>query len=129
MAQMNAVRMHGYGGPEVLCYEAAPRPVPNEQEVLIRVHAAAVNPLDWKLRSGRFRISPPQTLPVILGFDVAGVVEAVGTEVTQFAAGDEVYASPDFGGYAEFVAAPATEVRINRARWTLCRPQPCPLRR
>lgn len=105
--QMNAVRFHDYGGPEVLHYEQAPRPEVRAGEILIRVHAAGVNPLDWKLRSGFHQIEPDQTFPVIPGFDVAGVVEALGPGVTQFSPGDEVYGSPEFGGYAEMVAVPA----------------------
>jgi NADPH:quinone reductase-like Zn-dependent oxidoreductase len=101
------MRFHSYGGPEVLRFEDAPRPTAGENEVLIRVHAVGVNPLDWKKRSGYLQIEPSQTFPVILGFDVAGVVEAVGAGVTHLAVGDEVYAQPWFGGYAETVAVPA----------------------
>jgi NADPH:quinone reductase-like Zn-dependent oxidoreductase len=110
MTTMKAVRIHNYGGPEVLRYEEVPLPTIGEEEVLIRVHAAAVNPLDWKVRSGYFQIWSPHTFPLILGFDVAGVIEAVGTGGTQFAIGDEVYAAPDTGGYAEYVAVRADEV-------------------
>lgn len=106
---MKAVRHHGYGGPEVLVYEDAPRPEPAENEVLIRVHAAGVNPADWKMRAGlRFRREQPFTF--IPGFDVSGVVEAVGKAVTGFRPGDAVYAMLPIrvaGGYAEYVACPA----------------------
>ena len=67
-ATMKAVRIHAFGGPEELRYEDAPRPVPKPGEVLIRIHASAVNPADWKFRSGLFGKDFP--LPVILGFDV-----------------------------------------------------------
>ncbi len=107
---MKAVQFYRYGGPEVLRYEDVQRPAVGEGEVLIRVHAAAVNPLDWKKRSGLLPLGPEQTFPVILGFDVAGVVEAVGAGVTQFAVGDEVFSPPRFGGYAEYVAVPAANV-------------------
>jgi NADPH:quinone reductase-like Zn-dependent oxidoreductase len=110
MVTMRAIRIHGYGGPEVLRYEDVPRPVPGEGEVLVRVAAAAVNPLDWKVRSGRSPLWPPHTFPLILGFDVAGVVEAVGTGVTGFAVGDEVFGSPDMGGYAEYAIVPAARL-------------------
>src|SRR5262245_45887513 len=74
---MKAVRIHEFGKPEVLKYEDAPRPEPKANELLIRVSAAGVNPVDWKLRSGMFG-SRGATLPFIPGFDVAGVVEKVG---------------------------------------------------
>src|SRR5688500_17416106 len=109
-ATMNAVRFYEHGGPEMLHYEEVARPIPGEGEVLIRVHAAGVNPIDWKIRTGFVPIKPPNTFPVILGFDVAGRIEAVGAGVNNFAIGDEVYASPDFGGYAEYVAVAAREV-------------------
>ncbi len=110
MTLMKAVRFHGYGGPEVLQVEDVPRPAAGDGEVLIRVHAVAVNPLDWKRRSGYMRIEPRFTFPMILGIDVAGVVEAVGTRVEHFAAGDEVYALSWSGGYAEYIAVSAADV-------------------
>ncbi len=105
---MKAVRIHQYGGPEVLTYEEAPRPEPKEDEVLIRVHAAGVNPADWQIRSGkRGVLEDPFSL--ILGFDVSGVVEAIGSSVAHFKVGDAVYALQD-GAYAEYVTSPATSV-------------------
>lgn len=109
MQTMKAVRIHRYGGLEVLQYEEAPRPSPQAKEVLIRVRAAGVNPLDWKVRAG-YATDWNLTFPLILGYDVAGVIEAVGAEVEHFTIGDEVYAAPDTGGYAEYVAVPASEV-------------------
>ena len=64
---MKAVRIHNYGGPEVLQYEAAPRPKPGKGEVLIRVHAAGVNPIDWKVRAGYMKDFIPHSFPLILG--------------------------------------------------------------
>lgn len=84
-----------------------PRPELCEDEVLVQVHAAAVNQLDAKIRSGAFKRILPYRLPLILGHDVAGVVTAVGARVRQFAPGDEVYARADdfrIGTFAEFVA-------------------------
>lgn len=115
MATMKAVRIHEYGGPEVLRLEDAPMPVPAAGEVLIRVHAAGINPVDWKIREGRLRWRVEHRLPLILGWDVAGVIEVLGPGVTQFTIGDAVYARPDIGrdgGYAEYIAVRASEVAL-----------------
>ncbi len=109
---MKAVRYHAYGGPEVLRYEDAPRPAPGEGEVLVRVHAAGVNPVDWKIRQGGFKM-PGQSFPQIPGFDLAGTVEAVGAGVERFIPGDGVigYLSLRRGGaYAEFASVPQDEL-------------------
>jgi NADPH:quinone reductase-like Zn-dependent oxidoreductase len=74
---MKAVRMHKYGGPEVLVYEDAPRPEPGEGEILIRIYAAGVNPLDWKVRAGHRKDQLRHRLPLIPGRDVSGVVESL----------------------------------------------------
>jgi len=115
MATMKAVRLHQFGGPEVLVYEDAPKPAPKEGEVLIRVRAASVNPADWKIREGYLEAMIPHTLPLILGLDAAGIVEAVGQNVTEFEMGDEVYANIGMtrdGSYAEYVAADAGAVAL-----------------
>ncbi|MBD1912096.1 MULTISPECIES: zinc-binding dehydrogenase [unclassified Leptolyngbya] len=112
---MKAVRIHAYGGPEVLTYEDVPLPAIAEDDVLIRVHAAAINPVDWKIREGYLQGFIDYDLPLILGWDVSGVVEAVGVNVTTFKPGDEVYSRPDIqrdGTYAEFVAVKASEVAL-----------------
>ncbi len=108
MATMKAVRIHEYGGPESLVYEDAPKPEPGPGEVLIKVHAAGVNPLDWKVRQGYLKGHAPYHLPLTLGLDVSGVVESVGEGVKAFRAGDEVYGMLDLsrdGAYAEYVVA------------------------
>src|SRR2546421_6259821 len=100
---MKAIVIHSSGGPEVLKYEDAPRPQPKDDEVLIRVMAAAVNPVDVFIREGR-----SNQFPLIPGMDVAGVVEQVGNKVTKFKRGDAIYAYLSFdeqGGYAEFAVA------------------------
>src|SRR5205807_2636417 len=100
---MKAIVIHSSGGPEVLKYEDAPRPQPKDDEVLIRVMAAAVNPVDVFIREGR-----SDQFPLIPGMDVAGVVEQVGNKVTKFKRGDAIYAYLSFdeqGGYAEFAVA------------------------
>src|SRR5947207_15579723 len=81
---MKAVRIHRYGGPEVLQYEDAPRPQPAAGEVLMRVHAAGVNPFDWKVREGYRKSMLPLTLPFILGWDVSGTVEDTERGATEF---------------------------------------------
>ncbi|MFG2603224.1 NADP-dependent oxidoreductase [Streptomyces sp. NPDC048514] len=116
---MRAVRLHEHGGPEVLRYDEVPIPEPGPGEVLVRVHAAGVNPPDRYLRDGLTRM-PGETestvsLPVIPGTDVSGVVEAVAADVDVLAVGEEVFGLlrfPGFGGgaYAEYVAAPASDL-------------------
>jgi NADPH:quinone reductase-like Zn-dependent oxidoreductase len=108
MATMKAVRLHSYGGPKVLVLEETPRPQAGPGEVLIRVHAAGVNPLDWKVRAGHVKGWLEHRLPLIPGWDVSGLVEAVGPDVTAFKVGDAVYGMLDFtrdGAYAEYVTA------------------------
>ncbi len=113
MTQMHAVRLHEYGAAENLIYEEAQRPEPQPGEVLVRVRAIGVNPVDWKTREGR-GVAETLDLPIILGWDIAGVVEDVGSGVDQFAVGDEVFGMvrfPEFGNaYADYVAAPASEL-------------------
>jgi len=115
MENMKAVRIHSYGGPEVLRFEDAPRPAPGAGELLIRVHAAAVNPVDGKIRAGYMKEIFPFALPFTPGWDVSGVVEATGSGVTKFKKGDEVYARPDLsrnGAYAEYVAVKEAEAAL-----------------
>ena len=99
--------MHSYGGPEVLQYEDAPRPQLRKDEVLIRVHAAGVNPLDWKVRAGLSNGTVQHKLPLIPGWDVSGVVDEVGAGASQFKKGDEVIAMADptrDGAYGDYIA-------------------------
>jgi len=112
---MQAVRVHEYGGPEVLRYEDAPRPVPGAGEVLVRVHAAAINPLDWKIRAGHVKNWLRYTLPLIPGWDFSGVIESVGAGADPWKAGDEVYGRPEIsrdGAYAEYIAVRASEIAL-----------------
>jgi NADPH:quinone reductase-like Zn-dependent oxidoreductase len=107
MTNMRAVGQDSFGGPEVLKIVEVERPEPGPVEILVRVHAASVNPTDWKARAngGRFGAARPT-----LGFDVSGVVSAVGPGVTLYEPGDEVFGMPRFphpaGAYAEYVTAP-----------------------
>ncbi|MHB1295214.1 MAG: NADP-dependent oxidoreductase [Anaerolineae bacterium] len=104
---MKAVCYHRYGGPEVLVYENAPMPEPSADELLVRVHAAGVNPADRQIRAGlRSRLAEPFTLAP--GFEVSGVVERLGSAAEGFQPGDAVFAMlPVMGGYAEWAVAPA----------------------
>lgn len=126
-SSMKAVRLHEFGGPEVLLYEDAPLPALRPGEVLVRVHAVGINPPDWYLREG-YKMLPPEwqpkvVFPAIPGTDVSGVVEAVAPDVTDFSIGDEVYAmvrfpsglAGDSKAYAEFVSVPASEVALKPA--------------
>ncbi len=115
MATMKAVRLHGYGGPEMLRYEDCPRPEPAAGEVLVRVHAAGVNPVDWKVRAGYAKSFLNYALPIVIGWDFSGVVESVGAGVTEWKPGDEVYSRPDIsraGAYAEYIAVRAPEIAL-----------------
>ena len=113
MKSMKAIRIHSHGGPEVLVYEDTPRPVLNDDDVLIRVMAAGVNPVDWKIRQGYMK--DLFSLPLILGWDVAGVIEEKGPDVRNLEIGASVYTRPNIlrnGAYADFIAVKASEVAL-----------------
>jgi NADPH:quinone reductase-like Zn-dependent oxidoreductase len=103
---MRAVRIHEFGGPEVLRWEEAPAPAISDEQVLVRVHAAGVNPVDGKIRSGTFHLFRPH-LPAIIGRDLAGVIEEVGARSSGWQVGDEVFGMIGYerGAYAELAAA------------------------
>ena len=110
---MKAIRLHSFGAADQLVLEDVPMPVHGARDLLVRVVAAGINPIDWKIRSGAvagfFPVQPPATL----GWDAAGIVTAVGAEVDGFKAGDAVFFFADFahgGTYAEFVAVDAAQV-------------------
>src|SRR5690349_2868375 len=109
---MKAIRIHQYGGPEVLAQVEMQRPVPGANEVLIKVKAASVNPFDWKVRAGYMKDFLPLSLPATHGSDVSGTIEEAGPCATRFKRGDEVYASLGLegGGYAEYAVAKETNV-------------------
>jgi len=117
---MKAIRLHEFGGPEVLRHEDVPIPACEPGEVLVRVYAVGLNPPDWYLREGLKMLPPewrpPVPFPIILGSDISGVVEAVAADVQGFSVGDEVFGMirfPSYGGsraYAEYVAAPASDL-------------------
>jgi len=100
---MKAIVIHEYGGPEVLKYEDIPQPEPKDDQLLIRIIAAGVNPVDGMIRSGMFNGN--RAFPIILGGDVAGVVEKIGSRITKFKVGDPVFAYVSLdnsGGYAQY---------------------------
>ncbi|HEV3459286.1 MAG TPA: NADP-dependent oxidoreductase, partial [Thermoanaerobaculia bacterium] len=108
MPTMRAAVLTGYGGVERLELREVHRPEPGPGQLLVRVRAAGVNPIDWKIRQGRLRLLLPARFPLVLGFDVAGEVAAVGPEVGDFAPGDPVFAMLDSrhgGGYADYAIA------------------------
>ncbi|MFG2580770.1 NADP-dependent oxidoreductase [Streptomyces malaysiensis] len=117
---MRAIRLHEFGGPEVLRHEEVPVPEPGPGEVLVRVHAVGINPPDWYAREGMPdvppELKPPFDLPLIPGTDVSGVVAAVAADVNGFVAGGEVVGLLRFptalqgSAYAEYVTAPASDL-------------------
>ncbi|HUR47280.1 MAG TPA: NADP-dependent oxidoreductase, partial [Candidatus Saccharimonadales bacterium] len=106
---MQAARIHAFGGPEVLHMEETPLPKPQPDELLVRIHAAGVNPVDWKIREGHLGQGP---LPQILGSDFSGVVELAGSAVKDFRTGDAVFGTvaDESGSYADYAVAKATAV-------------------
>jgi NADPH:quinone reductase-like Zn-dependent oxidoreductase len=129
-AQMHAVRLHQYGAAENLIYEETQRPQPQAGDVLVRVRATGVNPVDWKTRNGR-GVADPLESPIILGWDIAGVAEAVDSEVDWFVPGDDVFGMvrfPAFGSaYAEYVAAPASDLAKKPANISFAEAAAAPL--
>ena len=105
---MKTVQIHAFGGPDVLQFEDLPQPEPKANEVLVRVHAAGVNPVDWKIREG-YLTSP---LPMIMGIDFSGVVQSVGSAVARFRVGDEVFGqvADESGSYAEYALAAESDL-------------------
>ncbi len=105
-ATMKAVVIHKFGGPDVLRFEDMPTPRPRAHDVLVRVRAAGVNPVDWKLREGLIETLP---LPMIMGIDFSGTVESVGDAVEKFSIGEDVFGQVEAdytGSYAEYCVAP-----------------------
>jgi NADPH:quinone reductase-like Zn-dependent oxidoreductase len=113
MRSMKCVCIYHYGGPEMLTYAEAPRPRCGPGEVLVQVHAAGVNPVDWKIREGHLRQQLKHTFPLVLGWDVSGVIAGTGSGTSRLKTGDEVFSRPDLlrdGAYAEFIVIRDSEV-------------------
>jgi NADPH:quinone reductase-like Zn-dependent oxidoreductase len=112
---MKAVRIHAFGGREVLELNDIAIPEAKQGEVLIKIHAASVNPVDWKIRQGYLQPLLNHALPLTMGWDVSGEVVAVGGGVIHLKVGDEVYSRPNIannGSYAEYMTASAEEVAL-----------------
>lgn len=112
---MKAIKIHEFGGPKVMKIEEVARPVPQADEILVKMYASGVNPADYVVRQGGNEILKPfLKLPLGLGLDGAGEIEEIGSDVTGFKKGDKVYGIPNFlsGTYAEFIAAKATQFAI-----------------
>ena len=108
---MKAVVAHEYGAPEVLKFEEVPRPEPKEDEALVRAIASGVNPADPLTLSRKYAKEFGTHLPLMPGYDIAGVVEKIGAKITKLKVGDAVYGYPTFGGgWAEYVTAKEWEV-------------------
>jgi NADPH:quinone reductase-like Zn-dependent oxidoreductase len=112
---MKTVRIHEYGNADVLHLEEIPVPQIASDELLIKIHAASVNPVDWMVREGYLKDMHLHKLPLTLGQDFSGTVEKVGSSVTEFKIGDKVFGRPSLekdGSYAEFIEVKATEVAL-----------------
>jgi NADPH:quinone reductase-like Zn-dependent oxidoreductase len=109
---MRVIHVHRYGGPEQLKLEEKPRPKPSSDEVLVRVYAAGVNPIDWKTRQGLMKNFQPVTFPFTPGIELAGVVEDVGPGVRAFEIGQAVLGQVAAGAYAEYVPVPVEALAL-----------------
>lgn len=107
---MRAIRFYAYGGPNQLVLEQVPRPAPAAGEVLVRVYAAGVNPIDWKMRQGFFKDVRPVPLPFTPGGELAGTVERLGAGVTGFTIGQAVYGRGATGAYADYAVIAADQL-------------------
>ena len=111
--KMKALRIHEFGSPEVMKLEEIECPFPAADEILVKVYASGINPMDWRIRGAREVADRLNIkLPLTLGWDTAGIVEELGSNVTSFKKGDEVFGIPNFpgdGSYAEYVAAKASQ--------------------
>lgn len=108
--RMRALVMTDYGASDVLRIDQIAAPTPARGEVRIRVHAASINPVDWKIRSGRLKKTSPVSLPYVPGRDVAGTIDALGPGVSRWKVGDSVFAVLEGGGLAEYANASVTNI-------------------
>ena len=111
---LSTIKSNEYGDNSVLQYTDTDRPEPEEGEVLVKIHAAGVNPVDWKIRGGMGQ-RLGLTLPIVLGGEIAGSIEAVGAGVENFQAGDPVYGITKSGGFAQYAIARAADLALKPA--------------
>jgi len=112
---MKAIRIHEFGGTDVLELEDIEKPQPKDDEVLIKVYASAVNPVDQKIVEGAAQERFPTHFPLTIGWDVSGVIEAAGNHVRKFSIGDEVYGRPfptTNGAFAEYLVTKADQIAL-----------------
>lgn len=112
---MKAIRIHEFGGPDVLGLEDIEVPQPKADEVLIKVYASSVNPVDGKIVAGEAQAKFPTSFPLTIGWDVSGIIERAGDHVRNFSIGDEVYGRPfptQNGAFAEYVVIKADEIAL-----------------
>lgn len=111
MAEMQTMRIHQFGGPQVLQADMVDRPEPAADELLVRVHAASINPVDYKMRSGGYPAAEEKDLPLTLGRDLSGVVETEGDDVSDFGEGDAIFAfiGQGRGAYGEYALVKRSE--------------------
>ncbi|HVU70383.1 MAG TPA: NADP-dependent oxidoreductase, partial [Ktedonobacteraceae bacterium] len=110
--KMRAIRVHQYGGPEQLCLEEIECPQPQEGEVLVKIHAAGVLPIEWKLRQGLFARFQGLSLPYVPGSAFAGVITAVGPGVSSLQPGQAVFGRSNHGAYAEYTVASVETIAL-----------------
>ncbi|KYC38813.1 zinc-binding alcohol dehydrogenase [Scytonema hofmannii PCC 7110] len=117
---MKAAVIRQYGSPEVLQYEEVEPPKIQPTELLVKVRASCINPVDWKIRKGMLKFITGNKFPIILGFDLSGDVVEVGSQVKQFKPGDAIYANVGVkgGAYAEFTAVPETSAALKPTNMT-----------
>ena len=121
---IRAVRIHDYGGSEMIRLDRIPCPVPQAGAVRVRARGLGINPVDWKIREGQRRTRMPLELPAVIGCDIAGEVDMVGLGVSGLAVGDPVFAMVGLhGAFAEAVVIPAAQVvrKPERPRFPRCR--------
>ncbi len=127
---MRAVQIQQYGGVEKLQLQQVEKPVINDDDILVLVKSAAINPVDWKIREGYLQAFIPYEMPFTLGWDVAGVVAEVGANVTEFNVGDEVFSRPAInrnGSYADYIAVKADEAVLKSTKLDFAQAAALPL--